>query len=323
MGVWHLPGGPPRRRRRRAPVPQLRVRRSGWHDAPLPQDPFVPLRRRSQALPGRRLVHERPRSPAFTLSPFVCYDLRFADEFWQLAHDTDVYVVPANWPAARRLHWQTLLQARAIENLAYVVGCNRVGSGGGLDYAGDSRVVDPLGELLTTAAGDERRCSPTIDPERVAQVTRALRLPRRPPLGPGTRPSAFSTARSSWSSALGNSSTDLTLRAGAGRPAGGVARVDPRDQRSAPRPLPTPHRARPAATASVRPSTYGRPLVRAASRRSSPLAPPLPQVTTTATRPSVGTGHRPERADDCNADRDADDGPVDRRAGNAVVARQP
>ena len=170
VGVWHLPGGPRRRRRRHAPVQQLRVRRSGWHDAPLPQDPFVRLRRRSQALPGRRLVHERHDRRRSASSPFVCYDLRFADEFWQLAHDTDVYVVPANWPAARRLHWQTLLQARAIENLAYVVGCNRVGTGGGLDYAGDSRVVDPLGELLTTAAGDETTLLATIDPERVAQV---------------------------------------------------------------------------------------------------------------------------------------------------------
>ena len=88
----------------------------------------------------------------------------------------DVYVVPANWPAARRLHWQTLLQARAIENLAYVVGCNRVGSGGGLDYAGDSRVVDPLGELLTTAAGDETTLLAHVDPERVAQVRGPLRF---------------------------------------------------------------------------------------------------------------------------------------------------
>ena len=38
----------------------------------------------------------------FRVSLFVCYDLRFADEFWQLAHDTDVYLVPANWPAKRR-----------------------------------------------------------------------------------------------------------------------------------------------------------------------------------------------------------------------------
>ena len=39
------------------------------------------------------------------ISPFVCYDLRFSDEFWALAHDTDCYVVVANWPAARRAHW--------------------------------------------------------------------------------------------------------------------------------------------------------------------------------------------------------------------------
>jgi predicted amidohydrolase len=90
------------------------------------------------------------------IAMFVCYDLRFADEFWQLADDTDLYLVPANWPAGRRLHWTALLQARAIENLAYVAGCNRVGRGGnGLDYAGDSRVVDPLGELLVTAAQGE------------------------------------------------------------------------------------------------------------------------------------------------------------------------
>jgi len=89
------------------------------------------------------------------VSPLVCYDLRFADEFWQLGRGTDLFLVPANWPEARRLHWQTLLQARAIENQAYVIGCNRVGDGGGLSYSGDSRIVDPLGELLVTAARTE------------------------------------------------------------------------------------------------------------------------------------------------------------------------
>ena len=49
-------------------------------------------------------------------------------------------------------------------------GATGSGRGGGLDYAGDSRVVDPLGELLTTAAGDETTLLATIDPERVAQV---------------------------------------------------------------------------------------------------------------------------------------------------------
>ena len=62
------------------------------------------------------------------ISLFVCYDLRFADEFWQLALDTDVYLVPANWPEKRRVPWMALLQARAIENQAYVVGVNRVGT---------------------------------------------------------------------------------------------------------------------------------------------------------------------------------------------------
>jgi predicted amidohydrolase len=89
------------------------------------------------------------------VSLFICYDQRFADEFWQLARDTDVYLVPANWPAKRRLAWTTLLQARAIENQAYVVGVNRVGDGGGIAYCGDSRIVDPLGELLATAAHTE------------------------------------------------------------------------------------------------------------------------------------------------------------------------
>ena len=84
---------------------------------------------------------------------FVCYDLRFADEFWARRADTDCYVVVANWPQPRRDHWRTLLRARAIENQAFVVGVNRVGSGGGLDYAGDSAIVLPFGRTLEAAGG--------------------------------------------------------------------------------------------------------------------------------------------------------------------------
>jgi predicted amidohydrolase len=104
------------------------------------------------------------------VSLFVCYDLRFADEFWQLARDTDVYLVPANWPAKRRLAWTSLLQARAIENQAYVVGVNRVGEGGGIDYVGDSRIVDPLGELLATAAGGESMLLADVDAHTVRRT---------------------------------------------------------------------------------------------------------------------------------------------------------
>ncbi|MFA9444562.1 nitrilase-related carbon-nitrogen hydrolase [Egicoccus sp. AB-alg6-2] len=101
---------------------------------------------------------------------FVCYDLRFADEFWACARDTDAYLVVANWPAARRHHWRALLDARAIENQAYVVGVNRVGSGGGLDYTGDSRIVDPLGEVLAAGAGAETILYADLDPDVVARV---------------------------------------------------------------------------------------------------------------------------------------------------------
>ena len=116
------------------------------------------------------------------VSLFVCYDLRFADEFWQLAHDTDVFLVPANWPAKRRLAWTTLLQARAIENQAYVVGVNRVGDGNGIPYTGDSRIVDPLGELLATASHTESILLADISAAHGPQHPRPLPLPPRPPL---------------------------------------------------------------------------------------------------------------------------------------------
>jgi predicted amidohydrolase len=110
------------------------------------------------------------------VSLFVCYDLRFADEFWQRADDTDVYLVPANWPEARRLPWMALLQARAIENMAYVVGCNRVGTGNGLAYSGDSRIVDPLGEILASASQTESILFAEITAERVADVRDRFRF---------------------------------------------------------------------------------------------------------------------------------------------------
>ncbi|MDQ1520406.1 MAG: hypothetical protein QOI55_1479 [Actinomycetota bacterium] len=106
------------------------------------------------------------------VTPLVCYDLRFAYAFWDVAVDTDCYVVVANWPAARRVHWQVLLRARAIENQAYVVGVNRVGSGGNLDYVGDSCIVDPLGEVLASAAEVETVLVADVDSARVA-ATRA------------------------------------------------------------------------------------------------------------------------------------------------------
>ena len=102
---------------------------------------------------------------------FVCYDLRFADEFWATAKDTDCYLVIANWPQKRRHHWTTLLQARAIENQAYVVGLNRVGTGGtGLEYSGDSRIFDPWGEAIAAASMRETMLLADVDPDVVSSA---------------------------------------------------------------------------------------------------------------------------------------------------------
>lgn len=83
--------------------------------------------------------------------PLVCYDLRFP--VWSRnRNDYDLALYVANWPAPRSHHWQALLTARAIENQAYVAGCNRIGTdGNGHHYRGDSRIIDPQGEILASA----------------------------------------------------------------------------------------------------------------------------------------------------------------------------
>jgi predicted amidohydrolase len=107
------------------------------------------------------------------VTPFVCYDLRFADRWWTHAATTDLYVCVASWPEQRRAHWSALLRSRAIENLAYVAGVNRVGTGGGISYVGDSCVVGPFGEVLADGEGaGESVLVADVDAEVVA-ATRA------------------------------------------------------------------------------------------------------------------------------------------------------
>jgi predicted amidohydrolase len=93
----------------------------------------------------------------------VCYDLRFpvfSRNRFDVARaglpDYDLALYVANWPSARSYAWKTLLRARAIENLCYVAGVNRVGTdGNGLHYDGDSAVIDFLGHPLSEAADQE------------------------------------------------------------------------------------------------------------------------------------------------------------------------
>lgn len=130
--------------------------------------PFTYAGEEKHFRPGAELVTVEVEG--LRLSLFVCYDLRFADEFWQLAPATDVYLVPANWPGSRRVAWSALLRGRAIENQAYVVGVNRVGEGGGLTYTGDSCVIDPVGEVLASAAGTEAIITADVSAGHIASV---------------------------------------------------------------------------------------------------------------------------------------------------------
>lgn len=91
------------------------------------------------------------------VSLLICYDLRFPELFRQAAasHRPELFLVIANWPARRRLHWERLLRARAIENQAYVMGVNRTGADPETEYVGDSFWVDPHGEILADAGRAE------------------------------------------------------------------------------------------------------------------------------------------------------------------------
>lgn len=84
----------------------------------------------------------------FRICPLICYDLRFP--IWSRNRgDYDVLLYIANWPERRREAWNTLLKARAIENLAYCIGVNRIGEdGNGLAYVGESCVIEPTGAVL-------------------------------------------------------------------------------------------------------------------------------------------------------------------------------
>lgn len=92
------------------------------------------------------------------ICPMVCYDLRFP--VWSRnTNDYDLLVYVANWPQPRIVAWNTLLKARAIENMSYVIGVNRVGTDpNGNNYNGNSVILDPLGNLVSPIAENIETC---------------------------------------------------------------------------------------------------------------------------------------------------------------------
>jgi omega-amidase len=120
---------------------------------------------------SRRLVVE---VKGWRVCPMVCYDLRFPA--WSRSRDDyDVLLYVANWPQRRAHAWTTLLKARAIENLCYVVGVNRVGKdGNGASYAGDSVALDFLGQPLSSEGSGERVETAVLDLESLQAYRRSF-----------------------------------------------------------------------------------------------------------------------------------------------------
>ena len=117
--------------------------------------PFSPGGEHEHYIAGKQTVAFRIGE--ITMAPFICYDLRFPELFRRVTAERqpELFVVIASWPEKRIAHWVRLLQARAIENQAYVVGVNRVGKDPFYNYVGRSLIVDYNGEILTDAGKAE------------------------------------------------------------------------------------------------------------------------------------------------------------------------
>ena len=110
------------------------------------------------------------------VSPFICYDLRFPELFRQSAagHRPELFVVIANWPEKRISHWVRLLQARAIENQAYVLAANRIGRDPYYTYTGRSLIVDFNGEIAGDAVANEGTIQARLDLEALRKYRQGL-----------------------------------------------------------------------------------------------------------------------------------------------------
>lgn len=109
------------------------------------------------------------------IAPFICYDLRFPELFRHaMLAGAEAFLVIASWPKARAGHWVSLLQARAIENQAYVIGVNRTGTDSHFEFPGRSLIVDPSGGVVADAGNGENVISSTIQQADVSDIRQHL-----------------------------------------------------------------------------------------------------------------------------------------------------
>ena len=133
--------------------------------------PFTAAGEKEHYAPGHEVVLFRWGE--ITVAPFICYDLRFPEVFRAAAlRGAELFAVIANWPAAREMHWTTLLRARAIENQAYVVGVNRCGRDPYQEYSGRSAIIGPRGDVVAEAAAGEGSVVGDVDRSEVVEYRR-------------------------------------------------------------------------------------------------------------------------------------------------------
>lgn len=109
------------------------------------------------------------------ICPMICYDLRFPVWSRNFHTEYDVLLYVANWPERRRSAWTTLLPARAVENQAYAIGANRVGvDERGVIHAGDSMVIDPLGQVLYKKENEEDIATIDLNYQELVKVREQL-----------------------------------------------------------------------------------------------------------------------------------------------------
>ncbi|HQW96285.1 MAG TPA: nitrilase-related carbon-nitrogen hydrolase, partial [Saprospiraceae bacterium] len=110
------------------------------------------------------------------IKPLICYDLRFP--LWCYNHeDADILLFVANWPESRISHWDALLQVRAIENQAFVIGVNRVGLDGNNNrYNGHSSVITPYGNYQLGPLAESGVFGTQIDREEIVRYRKMFNL---------------------------------------------------------------------------------------------------------------------------------------------------
>jgi omega-amidase len=127
---------------------------------------FTPAREDKVYKKGKRVITFDMEG--FSVTPFICFDLRFPENFMKVRLKTTLYVVIAAWPYSRIEHWTTLLRARSIENQSYVIGVNSIGEDNfGNEYKGYSCCYSPNGELVLDCQSREGRSIADINPETV------------------------------------------------------------------------------------------------------------------------------------------------------------